>query len=241
VALFGVFRDAAVLYILLWRHSLPAAALAQVALWLSDVAFTEFEDSDLWLVAGIAGLILALAAPMLVQGMLIVLVEDVHEGRRASHVRTLVSRTLPELPSLVGAAIVYWVSVIVGVILFVVPGLLALARWCLMAPLIVLERREIGEARDRSSEVVRGRTGSVLVVVLIVAALEFGLPELAFDRLDSSLAYYVTGVLVTPYVAHVLSALYFRLTDPERPVIAERRPGSPWDEHALEDARRARS
>ena len=43
---------------------------------------------------------------------------------------------------------------------------------------------------------------------------------------------------MTPYVAHVLSALYYRVTDPERPVIALRRPGSPWDEHALEDARR---
>ena len=64
MALFGVFHDAAVLYILLWRHSLPAAALAQAAVWLSDVAFTEFEDSDLWLVVGIAGLILTFAAPM---------------------------------------------------------------------------------------------------------------------------------------------------------------------------------
>jgi hypothetical protein len=59
------------------------------------------------------------------------------------------------------------------------------------------------------------------------------------DRVDSDLAYYVALVLVTPYVAHVLSALYYRLTDPERPVIGARRPGSAWDEHALEDARRA--
>ncbi|MDP9491510.1 MAG: hypothetical protein M3P42_04815 [Actinomycetota bacterium] len=42
--------------------------------------------------------------------------------------------------------------------------------------------------------------------------------------------------------AAALSALYYRLTDPARPVIAPRHSssGSAWDEHALEDARQAR-
>jgi hypothetical protein len=237
VRLFGVFGEAARLYVLLWRHSLPAAALALGAVWLAETGFAEIEGG--WsLVLGLVALALSLTAPMLVQGMLIILVEDIHEGRRATELRTLVRSTLPELPSLAGASIVYFFGVVFGLVLLILPGLLALARWSLMAPLIVLERRDIGEARQRSSGLVSGCTGPVLVIMLVLGVVEYGVPELVSARVTSNLAYYAVGVVVTPYVAHVLSALYYRVTDPERPVIALRRPGSPWDEHALEDARR---
>jgi hypothetical protein len=108
-----------------------------------------------------------------------------------------------------------------------------------MPPLIVLENRDVGEARARSSGLVTGKTGRVVLIVIVVGALEYGLPLAVSER---ELVYYGLTALVTPYVAHVLSALYYRLSDPERPVIAPRHGsfGSPWDEHALEDARRAR-
>jgi hypothetical protein len=241
--LFGVFGDAVRLYLLLWRHSLPAAALAQGVLWLVDSALLEAEG-DLEVLLGSLWFVLALAAPMLVQGMLIVLVEDVHEGRRATETRAVASIALRRLPSLVGASILYFFGVALGLLLLIVPGLIAAARWCLMTPLIVLENRDVGESRAASSGLVSGKTGRVLIVVALLAALEYGLPEYARTRLDSGagaeLAYYGLLVLATPYVAHVLSALYYRLADPLRPVIAERhgRLGSAWDEHALEDARR---
>lgn len=240
MGLFGVFGDAARLYVLLWRHSLPAAALAEGAVWLATALLVEVDSFTLAILAGLLTLGLSFAAPMLVQGMLIVLVEDVHEGRRATPVRVLVRRTVHALPSLVWASIVYALGIAIGLVLLIVPGLIALARWCLMAPLIVLEGRRASEARWRSSGLVSGRTGRVLVIMLVVSGLEYGLSEVIYGSVTtSSLAYYAVGVLVTPYVAHVLSALYYRLTDPERPVVAERRPGSPWDEHALDDARRA--
>jgi hypothetical protein len=207
MGLFGVFGDAARLYVLLWRHSLPAAALAIGAVWVAEIALDRVESTLSGFFLGIAVLIVALAAPMLVQGMLIVLVEDVHEGRRATETRVVAWRALHSLPSLVGASIVYFFGVLFGLVLLIVPGLVAASRWSLMPPLIVLERRDVGEARARSSVIVSGKTGR----------------------------------LVTPYVAHVLSALYYRLTEPERPVIAPRHRsfGSAWDEHALEDARRS--
>jgi hypothetical protein len=236
VGLFGVFGDAARLYVLLWRHSLPAAALAIGAVWAAEVALDQTE-SLLAVFVGLTAVILALAAPMLVQGMLIELVEDVHEGRRATNTLVVARRTLRRVPSLVGALILYFFGVILGLILLIIPGLIAAARWCLMPPLIVLENRDVGEARARSSGLVTGKTGSVLLIVIVVGALEYGLPSAVSER---EIAYYGLTALVTPYVAHVLSALYYRLSDPERPVIAPRHGslGSAWDEHALEDARR---
>jgi hypothetical protein len=240
VGLFGVFGDAARLYVLLWRHSLPAAALAISAVWAAGVALERVESTLSVFVVGIAALIVGLSAPMLVQGMLIVLVEDVHEGRRATETRVIAMRALHSLPSLVGASIVYFFGVLFGLLLLIVPGLIAASRWCLMPPLIVLERRDIGEARARSSGIVSGKTGRVLLIVIVLGALEYGLPTVASDR---DLVLYGLTALVTPYVAHALSALYYRLTEPERPVISARHGslGSAWDEHALEDARRASS
>jgi hypothetical protein len=236
VGLFGVFGDAARLYVLLWRHSLPAAVVAIGTVWAAEEALTQVEGVLSVFLVGIAALIVGLSAPMLVQGMLIILVEDVHEGRRATPTRRVAKRTLASLPSLVGASLIYFFGVVFGLVLLIVPGLIAAARWCLMPPLIVLERRDVGEARARSSGVVSGRTFRVLLIVLVLAALEYGLPVAVSNR---DVVVYGLTALVTPYVAHALSALYYRLTEPERPVIAERRPGSPWDEHALEDARRA--
>jgi hypothetical protein len=238
VRLFGVFGDAARLYVLLWRHSLPAAVVAIGAVWAADAALDRVEGTLSAFVVGIAALIVSLAAPMLVQGMLILLVEDVHDGRRATATRVVARRTLRSLPSLVGASIIYFFGVLFGLVLLVVPGLIAAARWCLMPPLIVLENRDVGEARARSSGLVTRRTGEVLLIVIVLVALEYGLPEVASD---GDLALYGLTALVTPYVAHSLSALYYRLSDPERPVISPRHAtvGSPWDEHALEDARRS--
>jgi hypothetical protein len=160
MALFGVFGDAARLYILLWRHSLPAAALAIGGVWAAEAVLDHVEGL-LSAIVGLTALLLALAAPMLVQGMLIELVEDVHEGRRATETLVVARRTLNRVPSLVGASIIYFFGVAFGLFLLIVPGLIAAARWCLMPPLIVLENRDVGEARARSSGLVTGKTGRV--------------------------------------------------------------------------------
>jgi hypothetical protein len=241
VGLFGVFGDAARLYVLLWRHSLPAAALAAAVVWLIDSAWDRVH-LDTWLELAIAllSVLVYFSAPLVVQGMLVELVRNLHDGTRAAEIRALVAHALGRLPALLVGSAVYWICFVVGLALLIVPGLLVLSRWCLLAPLIVLERRDPFSAISRSSELVYGRTFPVLLIVGPVLALEYWVPDRVRDRFDSELAHYAVLVLVTPYVAHVLTALYYRLTDPERPVIAERRPGSPWDEHALDDARRAR-
>jgi hypothetical protein len=142
------------------------------------------------------------------------------------------------LPALLVGSFLYWFGVFFGLILLIVPGLIALARWSLFAPGVVLEGRGPASAITRSSELVRGQTFPVLVIVGAITALEYWVPDYVRGRSESELLYYAVLVLATPYIAHVLSALYFRLADPDRPVIATRQPGSPWDEHALDEARR---
>jgi hypothetical protein len=239
VGLFGVFGDAARLYVLLWRHSLPAAALAEAAVVLIDRSWDRVGDGTLEIPLLLVALLVYFSAPILVQGMLIELVRSLHDGSRPAELRQLIAHSLRRLPALLGGSLLYLFGIVFGLLLLIVPGLIALARWSLVAPVVVLDGRGPAAAIKRSSELVYGRTLPVLLIVTAIAALEFWVPTYVQNRAASGLVYYAVLVLVTPYVAHVLSALYYRLSDPERPVVAERRPGSPWDEHALDDARRA--
>ena len=100
-------------------------------------------------------------------------------------------------------------------------------------------------AMRRSRELVSGHRWAVLRVLLNVW-LRIGLAWLLLTGLLHRLAV-VTGsellvywlaaalasALVTPYAGHALSVVYYRLTDPDRPVIAEQRPAwhSIWREH----------
>jgi hypothetical protein len=78
----------------------------------------------------------------------------------------------------------------------------------------------------------------VLLNVWIRAGLAWFAISLALNLLASgALALWLGGALaaaiVTAYAAHALSVVYYRLTDPERPVIAEQKqPGwhSVWHE-----------
>jgi hypothetical protein len=115
--------------------------------------------------------------------------------------------------------------VIFGLILLVVPGVIAAARWCLMAPLIMLEGRFAGEARHRSSELVRGQTGAVALVVVVTFVLtDLLFWPIGFIDINPGLRYVLAVAIssvTAPFSAHVLTVLYYRFTDPERPVIAE--------------------
>jgi len=92
----------------------------------------------------------------------------------------------------------------------------------------------------RSRELVRGHGEDVFVVLLngwLRAGLAWFVFSLALNLLAAGvIALWLGGALaaalVTPYAAHALSVMYYRLTDPDRPVIAERAPGwqSVWHE-----------
>jgi hypothetical protein len=73
------------------------------------------------------------------------------------------------------------VGILLGTIAFVVPGLILMARWALVVPLIVLERAPWRTALGRSNELVRGRTGRVLaifVILTVIGALLAAIPVL---------------------------------------------------------------
>jgi hypothetical protein len=113
--------------------------------------------------------------------------------------------------------------VIVGALLLIIPGLIVLARWSLLAPLVVLERAGVREASTRSTALVEGRTGIVLACVVSVFVLTDWFPwALHFGHVGFGTATFLTfawSTLTAPFAAHALTVVYYRLADPGRPVI----------------------
>jgi len=194
--------------------------------------------------AAVLGRLAGLGGPVLVQGALVLIVRNVHEGERPLEIIELGRRAGRRFLSLLGASIVYSFGVVFGLLALILPGLLAASRWSLIAPGIMLENRRTFDALDRSRRIVRGEDTSVgdqTWNVLGVIVLAFLITNLAPDavmlgifRLRASNTEIVIRAIIStfaaPYSAHVLSVLYYRLTDPQSPVVdpAVRRWPSVW-------------
>lgn len=151
-----ILGDAALVYRRLWRRSVVVAGLVFCVVSLADAFSAERSTQATTLVS----VVLTLVGSLLVQGALVEAVRDLHEGREAGAVGVYYSRTRDRLGTLLGASLLYGIGVAVGLVLLVVPGLVAVARWSLLVPLVVIERLGVGEAFSRSNRLVRDRPGA---------------------------------------------------------------------------------
>jgi hypothetical protein len=224
----GVLGEAFEVYRRLWRRSIVVAGLVSLVVSLAQALANRHATPLTELVA----VLLSLIGSLLVQGALVEVVRDLHEGHAPVSIGEYYERTRGRLGTLFGTALLYGLGAIL---------IIPIARWSLSVPLVMIERLKRRDAFARSSELVRGRTGRVLVLVLVtyvlsgVAAVAIGS---AFAALPNFLAAWiggtVAGALTVPFQAHVLTVLYYRLTEPARPIL----PDSPvrdswksvWDE-----------
>ena len=221
-----VLADAWGLYRLLFRRSIGTAALILTPYSLLDLRYYVTSSELVLVPIGLASFVLSFAIRPLVQGALILIVEDVHEGRRPRGTFELLRATRRRLGRLVGASLLYGLGVVFGLLLLIVPGLRAAARWCLLAPLIMLEGKPVGVARERSSKLVTPQTSPILSTLLIVFVASGALPWV--DWLIIHPAYYqrvliglAWNIITVPFQAHVLNVLYYRLAERSRPIVHE--------------------
>jgi hypothetical protein len=228
----GVIGEGFSIYRRLWRRSIVVAGLISVVVAFADALAASANTRATQLVS----LALGLIGGLLVQGALVEVVRDLHESRPPESVAVYYQRTRGRLGTLIGSAIAYGIGVVVGFVLLIVPGLIAIARWSLIVPLIVIEKQGWREAFARSSQLVRGRTGRVLALIVLTNILA-GAAQLAVRALFTSLPDFwdywvggtIAGALVVPFEAHVLTALYYTLTEPERPVLPEAPQPKAWE------------
>jgi hypothetical protein len=173
--------------------------------------------------AGTVGLLLGalveVVAAFLLQATLVKAVQDVRDGRADLSISETVSAALPSLGSVAGASILAGIAITIGLFLLIVPGLWLITIWAVIIPVIVIERSGVFGSFGRSQELVRGRFWHVfatlvlvfiiMLVVDIVLGLIFAfLPHFLRGGLSSIIA----GTLVSPYLALVVTLVYYRLS-----------------------------
>jgi hypothetical protein len=168
-------------------------------------------------------LAVSVVAGTLYQGMVVGLVSDVQDGRRDSSVEDLVRSTGPVVLPLIGAGILAGLGIGIGFLLLIVPGLILLTIWSVIAPVIVVERAGVIEAFGRSRELVRGNGwqvfGVIVAVFLIVAVVQAILGAIG-SGISGSLGVLIvfnviSSTVTAPIVALVAAIIYFRLRDLE--------------------------
>jgi hypothetical protein len=170
-------------------------------------------------------LIFSILVGTLYQGMVVRLVQSVQDGRRDSSVGDLIRSVLPVLGPLVGAGILAGLGIGFGTVLFVVPGLYLTTIWAVIAPVIVVEDRDVLEAFGRSRQLVRDFGWPVFVVVVLIVGLVSLLIGISFFHFARSLAdsspveiaaSTISSTITAPIEALVASVLYFRLVEIKR-------------------------
>jgi hypothetical protein len=181
----------------------------------------------------IAGFV-TLAGVYWLQGALVIAIDDIRDGKADLSVRETLERVRPRINTLSIAALLITVALVVsafiifiGFILFIIPGLLLLVgflfllvRWLLIVPVVMLERRGVIAALDRSSELVKGHGWSVLgvialtVVILIgvAIAISVALSPLKND-IQAPIGNLISSTLTAPFVALAWTVTYFALRD----------------------------
>jgi len=172
------------------------------------------------LLPGAAGFVLAVlfwALSILYQGMVVKLVQDVQDGRRDHSVGDLIRSVEPVFWPLLTVSILTGIAVGIGLILLVIPGLILIVIWSVVAPVVVLERPGVFEAFGRSRDLVRGNGWNVFAVILLVfvavavVSVAAGLATDSLGSLGRALVQWAVNAALAPATALSASVLYFAL------------------------------
>ncbi|MGD0063999.1 MAG: hypothetical protein ABSB76_11230 [Streptosporangiaceae bacterium] len=164
------------------------------------------------------GSLVSIVAAFLLQAALVKAVQDVRDGRVDMSVGETVEAARPYLWSVMGASILAAIAIGIGLVLVIVPGLILITIWAVIVPVIVIERSGALASFGRSRALVRGRGwhvfGTLVIVFVILLVVDFVL-GLIFSALphvlSSGLSSVISGTLISPFLALVVTLVYYRL------------------------------
>jgi hypothetical protein len=172
----------------------------------------------IWL--GVVGLAAAVIGTTWLQGAFVYAVQDARDGSLEAPLGEVFSRVSSSIVPLLVAGFLAGLGIALGLLLLIVPGLFLMTIWAVIAPVIVIEKRQPFGAFGRSRELVRGHGWTVFAIVLITALLTGiagGILQAAFSFLPRFLEIVVGGTvaqaIVAPFGAIALAITYFRLRD----------------------------
>ncbi|HLN67966.1 MAG TPA: hypothetical protein VK280_11875 [Streptosporangiaceae bacterium] len=164
------------------------------------------------------GTLVSVIAAFVLQATLVKAVQDIRDGQADMSIGQTVSSALPYLAPVAGASILAGIAITIGLLLIIVPGLFLITIWAVIVPVIIIEQSGALASFGRSRALVRGHGWHVfgtlvlvyiiMLVVNIVLGLIFSaLPHVLGDGLSSV----ISGTLISPFLALVVTLVYYRL------------------------------
>jgi len=208
--IFETYRDQAALF-------LPAAFI--VFLPVAIIGGLAQGGVASAVILGIIAAVLNVIATYAYQGIVVEAVRDIQDGVRDFELGALFRSIAPMIFPLFLASLLAGLGIVIGLILLVVPGLILLTLWALIAPSIVLERRGVMEAFGRSRELVRGNGWQVFAVIAVVFIIQLVLSAVlnaiiavfAANVIGSAVATLLTNMLVAPISAIAAAIMFLEL------------------------------
>ena len=198
------------------EHAVPLLGGAVIVIGIAGIINGLLGMSDS-LVLILLGVLIGLAASFLYTGYVVKLVQDVRDGRRDFSVGELFSHATPYVGTLILNGILAGIAIAIGLALIIVPGLILLTIWAVIAPSIVVEDKGVFEAFGRSRELVRGNGwpvfGAIVLAFLIVIVVGFVAAIIGTSIGDAGYVVLqaVANVITAPVAALVSSILFFDL------------------------------
>ncbi|MFA9400035.1 MAG: YciC family protein [Acidobacteriota bacterium] len=209
----GVFESAKEIY----GGAFGTVWLAALIIWVPTAIIVALLGNDGFL--GVVGALVQALAGVWLAGTIVRIVQDVEgDGRVDASVGELFGSVWPRLISLLVMGFIISVCVAVGLVFFIVPGVIIALMWIVAVPSMIVEDKGIFDSLGRSLELTKGNWMRILgigalvfvaylVVVAVAALLAAITPFLAIVGL------LVLAILVYPYLAIITTVLYFRLVE----------------------------
>jgi hypothetical protein len=209
----GVLREAWEMYKAFARHLLTIAFI----IYLAAAVIAALLGLAGRVGVGLGALVQIFAA-FLLQAALVKAVQDVRDGRADMSLGETVSAALPYVWPVFLASFLATVAIAIGLFLLIVPGLYLITIWAVIVPAIVIESAGVFASFGRSYRLVRGNGwhvfGTLVLVFVILLVVQFvlGLIFLALPYFwRSGLSSVISGTLVAPFLALVVTLVYYRL------------------------------
>jgi hypothetical protein len=183
-------------------------------------ALTSQEVSGDAMLLWLTGIATGLVGTYWLQGALVFAVQDARDGTIDARLGEVFRSALPHLATLIVVGLLAGIGIGLGLLLLIVPGLLLMTLWAVVAPVVVLEHTGVVAAFGRSRRLVSGHGWTVFAVIVITAvltALAGGILRGAFGFLPPFPEILVGGTIasaiVAPFTAIALTVMYFLLRD----------------------------
>lgn len=177
-----------------------------------------------WFYSFLAALIAALALTFILswivstiaEGVIIKCASDILE-RGDARIRESFNFTISRLPSLLAAGIITGILIALGLICFILPGVILGVMFSLVVPVIIVERMGALESLARSRRLVSKRWGKTFILLLLISItilIASWIVDVIISPFSSALSSIISGViiaLIEPILPIVMTFLYYSM------------------------------